>query len=218
METIELLAGARKIGESNKALQACNDWLRMGPGRSLAELQRRYSRTQQNSAPTTYLNTLQRWSADYAWQDRAEAYDTGIEAQKTAYAESIMRSGLALAHERVFFLKELVHSLAEQIWDEDGGMVEGKVWLRDIKIIGSGKDARELTVKRFNHHLIEQFRGALDDIAKETGGRKAILEHSGPGGKPIQTEDVTMDDKKRARKIAQLLNKVRDRADRDEGK
>jgi hypothetical protein len=215
VEVIELLSGKRQPSETSKAIQACNDWLRLGPGRSLNNLLGEYARTNQNQPPTTSIATLKGWSTRYGWQDRAEAYDAEIQHRKTAYAESIMKTGLALAHERVFYLKELAHSLAGEIWDDDGALMDGKVWLNDAKVIGSGAKARYIKTIRFNHHLFEQFRGVLDDIAKETGGRKHQVEHSGPGGSPIRTEDVTLDDRRRARRIAKLLGRVKDRASRD---
>ena len=43
-ETLELLSGERCLGESIKAMIACNDYLRMGPARSQAGLLRRYKR------------------------------------------------------------------------------------------------------------------------------------------------------------------------------
>ena len=37
---LRLLAGRRQKGESSRAVQGCNDFLRMGPGRSIAALAR----------------------------------------------------------------------------------------------------------------------------------------------------------------------------------
>ena len=44
--------------------------------------------------------------------------------------------------------------------------------MREVKVIGSGKNAREVTVERFNAGEVEQLRGVLADLAKETGGRE----------------------------------------------
>ena len=37
-QTVELLAGQRQRSESYRAIQACNDYLRMGPTRSVGKL------------------------------------------------------------------------------------------------------------------------------------------------------------------------------------
>ena len=104
-QTVELLAGQRQKSESYKAIQACNDYLRMGPTRSLGKLSGVEWR--QMASETWPIRTLQRWSARYDWQRRAEEYDAQMDAAKTARAQEIMRSGLALAFERVHDLRQL---------------------------------------------------------------------------------------------------------------
>ena len=49
---LEPLYGQRQKGESDNAVIACNDYLRMGPGRSLAKLLGRYQNAIENSSPT----------------------------------------------------------------------------------------------------------------------------------------------------------------------
>lgn len=78
----------------------------------------------------------------------------------------MMSEGFALDHIRVRSLKLLAARLEEEIGQED------KVWLPDVKQIGAGDDAERVDLVRFNAPLIEQFRGALADIAEETGGRQ----------------------------------------------
>ncbi len=48
MSAIEPLVGQKQRGESYRAIQACNDYLRMGPGRSVAELRRNYQEMPEN--------------------------------------------------------------------------------------------------------------------------------------------------------------------------
>ena len=45
---VQLLAGERCEGESDRAVVACNDYLRLGPGRSLRKLLKKPGKTRQN--------------------------------------------------------------------------------------------------------------------------------------------------------------------------
>ncbi|MCB0207720.1 MAG: hypothetical protein KDJ52_00230 [Anaerolineae bacterium] len=180
--TVELLAGELQTRESKKAVTACNDYLRLGPGRSLAKLCRTYAEPGPIRPPTRHLATLKRWSADYNWQQRAALYDAEIEQQKSDYTQSIMKSGLALPHERVTELKALAWFLRQEIFIiNDNGEIEGlnrdKVWLPDVKQIGGGEFAERVDLVRFNSSLFERFQAILDDLAKETGGRRQRREN-----------------------------------------
>jgi hypothetical protein len=175
---VELLAGEIKEGESGKAIIACNDWLRLGSGRSLPALEARYRKKPQNTAPTRSLNTLQNWSKTYGWQERAGAYDQAIDAEKTATNEArrkeIMESGLALDFERVNELNEVYEKLKLEF-------VRNGLWYTDTKLSATGAIVE---VEVFNKPLIDSLRATLDDLAKETGGRKqkTETEHSGVMG------------------------------------
>ena len=118
------------------------------------------------------MNTLLRWSSRYNWAGRAALYDQAAEDAKTARAREIMASGLALAHERVAKLQELAAFLEAQLYEKSVDGDYPNVWLPDVKQIGSGKFAERVDLERFNSSLIEQYRETLDDLAKETGGRK----------------------------------------------
>lgn len=175
MSEVELLAGKRQPRESNAAAIACNDFLRMGPGRSLPALQATYAKSNQKSPPAASLGTLKQWSARYDWQLRAAAYDALIEEEKNRAAaemrRAVMEQGFALDLERVRSLDKLASLLEGEVYEEV------KRWLPDVKQIGGGEYAERVDIVRFNAALIEQFRGTLDDLAKETGGRKQQLEH-----------------------------------------
>lgn len=151
---LELLAGERQPHESNRALQACNDYLRMSPRRSLRALAHNSSQNQ------TRFSTLAEWSVKYGWQKRAELYDAQIEAQKNEQRERILSDGLALDYERVVKLKDLAQTLTD-----------------------------EIELNPTNHELIKQLRGVLDDLAKETGGRKVETRHSGAVAVVVQAVD-----------------------------
>lgn len=177
----ELIVGEKGQGEGSRHVIACNDYLRMGPGRSLAKLQRRYVGDASSQPPTKHLRTLATWSSRYGWQARAEAYDAHIEAEKTARVEEILASGAALVHERVQKLKDLLDFLEREIAYESDRGSRDKVWLPDVKQIGGGEHAERVDLVRFNSALIDQYRATLDDLAKETGGRKQQMDVTSQG-------------------------------------
>lgn len=227
MAQIELLCGERQKGESRQAVIACNDYLRMGVGRSLRQLHAQYCKEVQRTAiPTRGFRTLGGWSSQFAWQARAELYDAAIDAEKTArlteQRRQVMEEGAALDYIRAGKLKKLAEFLEDQLYqtepmgpkiqdlqkakdvearvaeaeikdgarppwmkhepdedlgefaDEPAGERYKNIWLRDYK--GVGGVAYE--VERFNAPLIEQYRGTLDDLAKEKGERKLRVESS----------------------------------------
>lgn len=180
MAAIMPLVGERRKGETKNATIACNDYLRMGPRRSLTALLQRYREIPRDTAPTQSLNTLQKWSQRYNWQVRTELYDAQLEAEKNAREAArrreIMESGLSLPHERVLKLKEMVGLLLDEVYteDEEGNLafVQDNVWLPDVKQIGGGEYAERVDLVRFNSAIFDQLRGLFDDLAKETGGRR----------------------------------------------
>lgn len=167
----------------------------MGLERSLSVLVDRYQ-TGTKPAPTKRLTSLKEWSVKFNWQERASAYDAQLDAEKTARIASeralVMEEGLALDFERVRRLKRLADDLEQQIFyecelitDDDGepqelhpippGMMQVKkrphLWVRDEKGIGRGAEFKRVVTYRYNSQLVSDYRGVLDDLAKETGGR-----------------------------------------------
>lgn len=187
---VELLSGARLDGESDVAATACNDWLRMGSGRSIPELINSYQRLstfQRGYKPPSVSNaTLKTWSSNYNWPSRAREFDAAWEARKTAEAEAVRSYGLALEHERLRELYQLAALLKGQIYElSEPHPVTGRVsfsnlWVADVKAIGSGEFAERVDIERFNSAIIEQYRKVLEDIAKEVGGR-------------VQKQDIRID-------------------------
>lgn len=184
--TPEPLAGKPQPHETSKAILACNDYLRMGAGRSIEKLHNRYQTVTEPSPPTRRLPTLKGWSSRYGWVARANAYDAEIEQRKTAAIDEqrreVMETGLALAHERVDELKRLATLLQSQILqtdddhNEDDPRHRPNLWLRNVKQIGMGEFAEVVEYFRYNTAIIGDYRGVLDDLAKETGGRKTRAE------------------------------------------
>ena len=171
---IELLVGKTRPVESNKAVQACNDYLRMGPGRGLITLHQIYTAVNSQSQfkpPTTVYATLRQWSSKFDWAARAELHDATWEERKNDERRRVFNYGLSLDYERVRRLHKLADTLEQQLYEvgESGEM--SNLWLPDVKQIGAGETAERIDIKRFNAALISELRSTLDDIAKETGGR-----------------------------------------------
>ena len=184
MSEVKLLAGETQKNESSKAIQACNDYLRMGAGRSLADLHRQYTSVHASTPlepPTRLYDTLKTWSSRYEWASRAEQWDANIEERKTMEYNLAMKNGLAFDYERVNSLKTLALFLEEQIYEQGVDGEFHNVWLPDVKSI----DGVAYDIERFNAGIFQQFRGTLDDLAKETGGRIVKQEITGAEGTPL---------------------------------
>lgn len=189
---LEPLSGQRQSGESDNAVIACNDWLRMGPGRSLPSLAQKYNDLQPSATPTQSLSTIETWSSRFDWTERADAFDAAWEARKTEEREAAMAYGLALDYERVERLKRLANFLEGQIYERGEGGVLHNVWVPDVKSIGSGEFAERVDIERFNAALLSEYRATLDDIAKEAGGRIKKQDITS-GGKPLPILFTKMD-------------------------
>jgi hypothetical protein len=123
MARIQLLVGERQTREGKNAVIACNDFLRLGPGRKLTALAQQYVAVQSDARiPTRSVHTLNRWSSKYGWADRAESYDAQLEAEKNAAEQArrqqILNTGFALDYERVAALKSTANYLLKQIQEE----------------------------------------------------------------------------------------------------
>ena len=168
-------------GESKRANAALSDYALMGSVRGLRGLLKIYR--ERTGAPTTSWKTLSAWSADFAWVERSTRFDElQREKDQAAYEarrRQIMESGFALDFERVAELKALYEKYREYLADENN------IWLPDVKSIRVGsslevtQDGKSREVGeyerveyfRFNEALLNQLRGLLEDLAKETGGR-----------------------------------------------
>ena len=168
---LQPLVGERVPGESDISVLACNDFLRMGPGRKLMALSHVYTTLKGQKPPTRALGTLQKWSYKFRWTKRATEYDVQYDEYKTAMSESCLETGIALVWERVMRLKLLEEKLFDLIFGNEEEGLEAKLFLRDFKQTGSGASAEVHELERFNAPLIDQYRKLLDDISQEVGGR-----------------------------------------------
>lgn len=195
--TVLLLAGEVRFGEGERAIRACNDYLRMSHGRSPKRLWEMYTDPNgeygpgtNKMPPSTGLTTIRAWYYDFGWKERAELFDEEEEIWKQEERKRVLRSGLAEDFERVKKLGEIAAQLEKYIDDPDRILPKTR---KSIKL--GPQEYEEVIEERFNAPLVEQFRGVLDDIAKETGGRKAKIEHEGiESAKIAVLVGVSMDD------------------------
>lgn len=90
-----------------------------------------------------------------------------------------LKNGLALKEERVKRLTLLAAMMEEDIFG-------GVLWTNDLKSIGSGDQQQVVEFEEFNLAEVQQYRGVIDDIAKEVGGRVQRQEHTGAEGGAIE--------------------------------
>lgn len=97
-----------------------------------------------------------------------------IDAILAAGELGALTTGLALKEERVKKLKQLAALMEKDLFG-------GFLWTDQVKGVGSGDIAQIVDYEEFNTAEVAQYRGVLDDIAKETGGRvqKADIGASG---------------------------------------
>lgn len=88
-------------------------------------------------------------------------------SEKTALVE-----GYALKEHRVYKL-----SLLAALMEKD--IMGGFLWTDQVKGVGSGDIAEIVDYEEFNSAEVIQYRGVLDDIARETGGRVQKQDNSG---------------------------------------
>lgn len=192
-KTLELLSGQRQANESDKAVQACNDWLRLGPGRTITGLYEEYEFFQENLSPTKSLSTLYTWANEYDWKGRAAIYDVDFEERKNKERDAILKSGLALEYNRLKKLIRLARLLEAQIYEQSPDGTFPNLWVADVKSVGYKDDAEIVDLVRFNPALLEQYRKVLEDIAKETGGRVNRTDVTS-GNQPLQINFTWSDD------------------------
>lgn len=194
---IDPLVGEKQDGESNNAVLACNDWLRLGPGRNVPKLLDSYKKKieviKDFAVPSTSYKTLGLWSSKFKWPARAASFDASYEDRVNQERAAEIDYGLALDYERIRELKQLADLLRDQLLmrDADGNLYG--LWVPDVKVVGHGDTAETVDIERFNSALVTQYRETLNDLAKETGGRVQKQEHMGPGGKSIPIVITKMD-------------------------
>lgn len=126
------------------------------------------------------------YAKKYNWQARAAAYDAHwLEEQDELIKqerEIVLRTGFAVQHRRIQSLDKILNKLLEMTEDED------KVWLPDVKAIGTGEFAERVDLVNFNaplFTLIDKYKAA---IAAEMGERVKKKEITGKDGGAVEFE------------------------------
>jgi hypothetical protein len=188
-ESLEPLSGQRQKSESDAAIVACNDWLRMGAGRNLRELIDSYSqkitRNRGFKPPSLSYGTIRQWASSFNWSERATEYDANFEAIRNEERAKVFASELVSDFGRIRKLLELADFLEGQLYEQDPDGNFHNVWNPDVKSVGSGDNAERVDIERFNPAIISEYRATMKDIAEEVGGRTKKLEHTGADGGAI---------------------------------
>ena len=134
----------------------------MGPSRSLlgtvhAEEAKKRKEKQSFSPPGAWSVAAKQWN----WKERAEAWDAYIQRLNEAEIQRALTEGYAAIHERVKALNKMARLIEQSYADPADEQKTIFPWLTPDKI--------------------REWRGCLDDIAKELGHRvkKQEVEHSG---------------------------------------
>ena len=112
--------------------------------------------------------SVSRQQVDY-YRDTREQ---DIKAIRSISEKNALIEGFALKEHRVYKL-----SLLAALMEKD--LFGGFLWLDQVKGVGSGDIAEIVDYEEFNASEVVQYRGVLDDIAKETGGRVQKTEAEG---------------------------------------
>lgn len=86
-----------------------------------------------------------------------------------------LTAGYALKEYRIMKLSQLAELLAKDIFG-------GFLWTEEVKGVGAGAAAEIIEYEQFNKAEVDTYRGVLDDIALETGGRAKKIEGGGENG------------------------------------
>lgn len=132
----------------------------LGPLRTMGLAYRKYRAVSGTPSNTTMVGQWSKYAKKYEWDRRAQAWDDSLREEREVEAMEVYSEGLSMAHERVRKLKAVAQKLEDYILDP--------------------------RTTRISPHVIEQYRGLLDDIAKERGERKNVTAITGADGGPIR--------------------------------
>jgi len=103
------------------------------------------------------------------WKARAAAWDAHVDAELEeaikAERKKVLRSELALQHERI----RLLNSKAQQLDQITGD--DSKIWIANVRVVGSGKEAQVINLVEFNDAAFRELREYIKAIAEEMGER-----------------------------------------------
>jgi len=184
---------AQRADESAKAYQAFLGYVRLGSKRSLRKLHEAYCRqtdgkTAAESPPTTQLRTLERWSTQFQWQARIQAYHQERERQEQERWEQRRQEVRDADWEMSAELRTLVRQALAQMPD----------FLKTTRQYIKGRDGepdREvITVQPDLQALIKALElvSKLQRQAAEVAPPAQRHEHTGKGGGAIKVQEVSV--------------------------
>ena len=101
------------------------------------------------------------------WYRDRRAVDIQIIQRAGEY--DALTAGLAIKAERVRKLQQLAALMERDLFG-------GFLWTDQVKSIGTGDAQQEVEYEEFNTAEVQQYRAALDDIAKEMGHRRTGID------------------------------------------
>ena len=194
--------------ETPRAQAAFNDYLAMGPDRSLPKLADEY-RNRIDSVPTRQLSRLLAWSRAHAWQQRLADI---AEAERQA----IVTQGIADKVERVRGYNERRELMCQVIAERgaDPGMQDvagGRTGLivHNVKGVGKGEDFQLIDLYEVDTGLLKELREHEKQAAQELGQWTEKRELTGKDGGPLE---VKVDDARErlAARLAALAERTQE--------
>lgn len=119
---------------------------------------------------------------DYYRSTRAK----DLAAMQRAAEHDALTTGIALKAERVRKLKMLAALMEKDLFG-------GFLWTDQVKALGSGEFMQIVDYEEFNTAEVQQLRGVYDDIAKEVGDRKNVVQHGGAIGFVVDIDSDATD-------------------------
>jgi len=123
----------------------------------------------------------------------AKQYRERIAELRTAHDARAMGRGLRTREKRIEALETLAKRLAGELEDStvEGARPGNGLWKKNVKLSSTGK---EVWVDEFATPIVQQYRGVLEDLAKEMGDRATKQEVTLQISKPLA--DMTDDELK----------------------
>ncbi len=107
-----------------------------------------------------------------------------LAAMQATAEHTALTAGLALKAVRVHRLQQLAALMEKDLFG-------GFLWTDQVKSLGSGEFMEIVDYEEFNTAEVQQYRGVLDDIAKEVGDRKNVNVNLTPDqAKELPTEEI----------------------------
>lgn len=142
-----------------------------------------------NRRATAFAPPFQVSRPQVAYYRRSRAVQ--LKSLTAAGEGNALTQGLALRSERVKKLSQLAALLEKDLFTPGA---DNRLWVETEKMIGSGDNALQVTEEFFNAAEVKQYRGVLDDIAREVGGRRQIIEERPPEDSPVDLSQLNQEE------------------------